>query len=208
MRMRKKPWVDALLENPPSFVYSDLKSLAGKTRETYSKVHLEIGSGKGDYWIQMSAMHPESLWIGLEKDIKVAAIAIKKAMPTILNNQIFLVGDAQDHLIHLNDGDVDVIHLNFSDPWPKKRNHKRRLSAESFIKQYHRLLSEQGRIIMKTDNQDLFEFSMVSFSQASFILEEMSVDFRRTPQEDAISEYEARFMSLQQPIYRCIWRKQ
>jgi tRNA (guanine-N7-)-methyltransferase len=207
MRMRKKPWVDTLLQNPPSFVLNDLSLLSGRTHDHHELVHLEIGSGKGDYWIQMSQKHPKDLWIGIEKEPNVAAVAIKKASDSIQDNQLFIIGDAQEYLQQFTKDDIDFIHLNFSDPWPKKRTHKRRLSASIFIEQYKRVLSDQGQIIMKTDNQDLFEYSMVQFSQSGFILEEMSVDFRRQEHDDAISEYEARFMSLNQPIYRCIWRK-
>jgi tRNA (guanine-N7-)-methyltransferase len=207
MRMRKKPWVDTLLVNPPNFVRRDCKALIDQNKDNFNDVHLEIGSGKGDYWILMSQAHPKDLWIGIEKDDKVAAIAIKKAMENIQDNQIFVVADAQQCLEDIQDEFVDIIHLNFSDPWPKKRTHKRRLSASSFVNQYQRILSRDGQIMMKTDNKDLFEYSMVSFSQAGFVLEDMSVDFRRTPHDDAISEYEARFMSLNQPIYRCVWRK-
>jgi tRNA (guanine-N7-)-methyltransferase len=207
MRMRKKPWVDTLLENPPSFVHKDCKVINDLSLKHFKSVHLEIGSGKGDYWILMSQANPTDFWIGIEKDVKVAAVAIKKALDVIQDNQVFVVADAQKCLEDIQDGFVDIIHLNFSDPWPKKRTHKRRLSASTFIQQYQRILSRDGQIIMKTDNKDLFEYSMVSFSQADFVLEEMSVDFRRTPHDDAISEYEARFMSLNQPIYRCVWRK-
>ena len=208
MRMRKKPWVDALLNDPPFFVLADASSLSGSTHVHHDVVHLEIGSGKGDYWIQMSQLFPKELWIGIEKETNVAAVAIKKASESIKSNQFFLIGEAQNYLEQFSDGDIDFIHLNFSDPWPKKRTHKRRLSASSFINHYKRILSEHGKIIMKTDNQDLFEYSMVQFSQSDLILEEMSVDFRRHQHEDAISEYESRFMSLNLPIYRCIWRKQ
>lgn len=207
MRQRKRPWVDTLLTQPPAFVLPDLTHLAGKTRDHFAQVRLEIGSGKGDYWIQMSAAQPDVLWIGIEKDTKVGAIAIKKALASVQPNQIFLLGDALTHLSHLHDGDVDVIHLNFSDPWPKKRNHKRRLSAQAFITAYRRVLKDNGQIIMKTDNKDLFEYSMGSFSQADFVVEAMSVDFRRAPHDDAFTEYERHFVSLNQPIYRCIWRK-
>lgn len=207
MRMRKKPWVDTLLENPPNFVHRDCIFLNHLELNKFKQIHLEIGSGKGDYWILMSQANPQDYWIGIEKDDKVAAVAIKKAMETIKDNQSFVVADAQKCLEDIQDELIDIIHLNFSDPWPKKRTHKRRLSASVFLEQYQRILSHHGQIIMKTDNKDLFEYSMVSFSQAGFVLEDMSVDFRRTPQEDAISEYEARFMGLNQPIYRCVWRK-
>lgn len=207
MRLRKRAWVDTLIQSPPPFVLPDLKQLAGKTRDQFSQVRLEIGSGKGDYWIQMSANHPDILWIGIEKDVKVGAIAVKKAMETVQPNQLFIIGDALVHLSELQDGDIDVIHLNFSDPWPKKRNHKRRLSAHTFLQQYQRVLKEHGHIIMKTDNKELFEFSMGSITQSGFVVEEMSVDFRRVPHEDAFTEYERHFVSLNQPIYRCVWRK-
>ena len=100
---------------------------------------------------------------------------------------------------------MDVIHLNFSDPWPKKYTHKRRLSNERFLQLYDRILKDSGQIIMKTDNQDLFESSILYFTEFGFKITEFSVDFRRKEHpEDAITEYEQRFMDIGQPIYRVI----
>ena len=100
-------------------------------------------------------------------------------------------------------GEVDVIHLNFSDPWPKKGNHKRRLSSTKFLEMYRDILTEDGYIRMKTDNKDLFEDSVLYFLQNDFTLTEFSVDFRRVEHaEDVITEYETRFMELGQPIYQ------
>lgn len=102
---------------------------------------------------------------------------------------------------------MDVIHLNFSDPWPKKRYAKRRLSSASFLDQYKRILSRNGEIQMKTDNSALFEYSLIEFQNAGFKMVEVSVDYRREKHdEDAITEYEQKFISLGQPIYRCVWR--
>ena len=102
---------------------------------------------------------------------------------------------------------LDCIYLNFSDPWPKKRYAKRRLSSATFLDQYKRILSFNGEIQMKTDNSALFEYSLIEFQNAGFKMVEISVDYRREKHdEDAITEYEQKFISLGQPIYRCVWR--
>lgn len=105
-------------------------------------------------------------------------------------------------------GEVDVIHLNFSDPWPKKRYAKRRLSSSQFLDQYAQILSDEGQIQMKTDNSSLFEYSLIEFQNAGYRMIEISVDYRReTHDEDVMTEYEEKFVSLGQPIYRCVWTR-
>ncbi|WP_370527795.1 tRNA (guanosine(46)-N(7))-methyltransferase TrmB, partial [uncultured Dubosiella sp.] len=118
-------------------------------------------------------------------------------------------GDA-DHLSEwFAAGEIDVIHLNFSDPWPKKRYAKRRLSAPSFLKQYIDVLAANGQVIMKTDNASLFEFSVPQFLANGFRLLELSVDYRReTHDEDAITEYEEKFIEQGNPIYRAVFEKE
>ena len=111
-------------------------------------------------------------------------------------------------LIRFDNKEIDVIHLNFSDPWPKKRNSKRRLSHNSFLKKYYDLLSDDGQIILKTDNAKFFEFSLVELTHNNFSLENVWVNFRQEEHpEDAITEYESKFISLNQPIYRAIFVK-
>ena len=108
---------------------------------------------------------------------------------------------------YFEDGEIDRLYLNFSDPWPKKRYAKRRLSSATFLDQYKRILSFNGEIQMKTDNSALFEYSLIEFQNAGFKMVEISVDYRREKHdEDAITEYEQKFISLGQPIYRCVWR--
>ena len=98
--------------------------------------------------------------------------------------------------------------MNFSDPWPKKRAHKKRLSNHKFIAQYAKILADDGEIQMKTDNSSLFEYSIIEFQNAGWFLHDFSVDFRRVAHdEDIITEYEHRFMEKGQPIYRPIWKK-
>ena len=98
--------------------------------------------------------------------------------------------------------------FSFSDPWPKKRAHKKRLSNRKFIEQYAHILNENGEIQMKTDNSSLFEYSLLEFQNAGWFLWDVSVDFRRCEHaEDVITEYEHRFMEKGQPIYRAVWKK-
>lgn len=215
MRMRKKKWADPYLQEHDAYALTDPAELKGNWKRTFGgqKLHLEIGMGKGDYLEGMAAMYPENLWIGMEKDHSIAAIACRKALekeePNTRNKRM-IVGDAEEMENWFAPGEIDVIHLNFSDPWPKKRTHKRRLSGERFLEIYRLLLSRDGEIRMKTDNKALFEDSVLYFLSGGFTFTEFSVDFRRNDHaEDAITEYERRFMELGQPIYQlCAVRKE
>jgi len=208
MRMRKKKWADPWLEEHADYIYADPEENKGKWKQLLhcKELHVEIGMGKGDYLIHMAAMYPAIGWVGMEKDHSAAAVASRKALEAdtlqIENNRM-ICGYAEDMQKWFADGEVDVIHLNFSDPWPKKHAHKKRLSSSKFLEMYRGLLSEDGCIRMKTDNKDLFEDSVLYFIQNDFILSEFSVDYHRVDHpEDAITEYEAKFMELGQPIYQ------
>lgn len=208
MRMRKKSWAEPFLNENDQFVIQEPQNNKGKWKEKLNceNLHVEIGCGKGDYFIQMSLLDPTIGWIGVEKDRNVAAVAAKKALEDNKHNRLMIALDAENISDWFNEGEIDTIHLNFSDPWPKSGYKKRRLSHGNFLNKYKTLLKDNGQIIIKTDNQGLFEFSLVEFSQNNWLLEDVSVDFRRVEHpEDAISEYESKFMSLGQPIYRAIF---
>jgi tRNA (guanine-N7-)-methyltransferase len=208
MRMRKKKWAEPWLEAHTEYISSDPSVFKGKWKEKLgcSVLHVEIGMGKGDYLIHMSSMYPEEGWLGIEKDPSAAATAARKAVEDdafAKTNNHMIVGDAENMKDWFEDGEIDVIHLNFSDPWPKKHNHKRRLSSDRFLKMYRDLLAENGEIRMKTDNKDLFEDSVLYFLDDEFGLREFSVDYRRDPHpEDACTEYETKFIEQGMPIYR------
>ncbi len=209
MRMRKLKWADPFLAEQ-AVIVRDPKAMQGqwRTLTKQAELRVEIGSGKGDYWIKMSEQYPQIGWIGVEKNVNVAAIALRKVEHDEHLNRRFIVDDAEQIDQWFAPGEVDAIHLNFSDPWPKKRASKRRLSHSSFLKRYETILKKDGKIIMKTDNSKLFEFSILEFQANDWELEEFSVDFRREEHpEDAITEYETRFMNLNQPIYRAVWHK-
>lgn len=211
MRMRKLPWAQEYIEHTPCVVH-DVTSMRGQWKAYLGceRLHAEIGCGKGDYVLQMSLKNQEEGWIGIEKDVNVAAIASRKydQSEDKSDRVRFICGDAQAIQEWFAPGEIDVLHLNFSDPWPKKRAHTKRLSHASFVSRYREVLHEQGEIQMKTDNADLFEFSLLQFQEGGWFLHEISVDYRRHEHdEDAISEYEQRFLSLHQPIYRAVWKQ-
>lgn len=211
MRMRKLPWAEDFLKEQ-EVVIKEPSTYAGKWKQLLNKevLHVEIGTGKGDYWILMSQKQPENGWIGIEKNNNVAALAVRKytKLEEAMSNVAFINDDAENISDWFVKGEVDVIHLNFSDPWPKKRAHKKRLSNEKFIRQYADILNDDGEIQMKTDNSSLFEYSVIEFQKCGWFLHDFSVDFRRNEHdEDAISEYERKFMEKGQPIYRAVWKK-
>lgn len=207
MRMRKKKWAEPWLEAHADYVLTKPEEWRGRWLENIKGniLHVEIGTGKGDYLNHMAVMYPDEAWVGIEKDRSVAAVAARKAVEegTDLSNRRMIAGDAEHLEEWFGEQEIDVIHLNFSDPWPKKHYHKRRLSSASFLAVYRRLLKKGGMIRMKTDNKDLFEDSVLYFLQNGFTFTEFSVDYRRKPHpEDAVTEYENRFMELGQPIYQ------
>ncbi|NLC41374.1 MAG: tRNA (guanosine(46)-N7)-methyltransferase TrmB [Erysipelothrix sp.] len=210
MRARKKPWTQEVLQEAmeQDLLIKEPEQLKGKWKKHLqtNSLHVEIGSGKGDYFVGMSSLYPEEGWVGIEKDSVIAGYALRKSFGVIGNNGKFINDDTIKIDLWFNENEIDVIHLNFSDPWPKKAHHKRRLTTPSFGQTYQTLLKNGGQIILKSDNQQFFEDSLVVLSK-SFELEDIWVDFRsKEHPEDIISEYEQRFIDLGQPIYRSIWR--
>ncbi|MEE3486989.1 MAG: tRNA (guanosine(46)-N7)-methyltransferase TrmB [Bulleidia sp.] len=208
MRMRKKKWAEPYLEEHRDYAYDNPVEYKGKWKESLNcdVLHLELGMGKGDYLNTMAQMYPQEGFVGVERDTSAAAVAAKKALtaePLDIHNKRMIVGDAANILDWFEAGEVDVLHLNFSDPWPKTYTHKRRLSSQKFLELYRQILSKDGCVRMKTDNKGLFEDSVLYFLQDGWMLKEFSVDYRRNAHpEDAVTEYEQRFLDLGQPIYQ------
>lgn len=210
MRMRKKHWAIPFLESIEDLVIQNPELYKGKWKQKLEKdiLRVEIGIGKGGYFDQMSKKYISDGWVGIEKELNVAAIAAKKLTVDNLDNRLIITKDAKDITEWFNEKEIDIIHLNFSDPWQKNSTKKRRLSHSKFVKQYYKLLNDDGRVIMKTDNSKLFEFSIIEFNKNGFYIEDISVDYKsELHEEDAISEYEEKFKELNKPIYRVIFRK-
>lgn len=209
MRLRKKEWSSEVFETFADYTVTEFETIKGNWKEALGSelLHLEIGSGKGDYWHQLSALYPDRGIVAMERDFTASSIALKKLEKNPGDHKRFIYGDAEN----LNDmfapGEVDVVHLNFSDPWPKKRHTKRRLTYKDKLDEYYSVLSDKGEIWMKTDNVGLFNYSLVSVGQHKFELVEVDVDFRIHEHEDPFTEYERKFHEMGQPIFRAIWRK-
>lgn len=149
---------------------------------------LEIGSGKGDFIIQMARDYPDKSFYALEANANVLYRILQKNEAEKLNNLTIILGDAKDLLTYFAEHSIAEIYLNFSDPWPKKRHHKRRLTAKSFLELYKRILKRNGFIQFRTDHLALFAASIESFDlQPHFILIEVNYDL---PLGKYVTEYE------------------
>ena len=163
-------------------------------------LHIEIGMGKGDFLIEMARNNPQINFIGIEKYDSVIVRAIEK-VPLDLDNLRLIRMDAKE-IDEVFDKEIDCIYLNFSDPWPKKRHHRRRLTSHYFLEKYDKLFKTDNLIIQKTDNQDLFEYSIISFSTYGYTIENISLDLHNSSFEDIVmTEYEKKFVGLGKNIY-------
>ncbi len=207
--MRKVKWAVEYLEQAKSLV-RDPQTNKGKWKEILGvdTLHVEIGCGKGNYSLGMSKLYPQEGFIAVEKNDTAAGMAAKKYDDDDQAGHLLLIqDDASDISEWFAPGEIDVIHLNFSDPWPKRRYAKRRLSSEKFLDQYKELLSEHGQVQMKTDNHKLFSYSLIEFQNAGFTMIELDLDYRsETHDEDTMTEYEEKFVAQNMPIYRCVWK--
>ncbi len=169
-------------------------------------IYLEIGMGKGDFLIESAKENRDINYIGIEKYDSVIARAIEK-VPDDLTNLRLIRGDALD-LGEMFSKEIDRIYLNFSDPWPKKRHMNRRLTSHIFLKIYDKVFKNRPEIHQKTDNIDLFAYSIVSLSTYGYTLEEVSLDLHNSDiQNNVMTEYEKRFVKLGHKINYLVAKK-
>ena len=194
MRMRKKKWVEPFLENENEYLVVD-----GKLIETDKPIYLEIGMGMGDFITQSASMNPNIFYIGLEKDATCVARAIKKAEENKLDNFRVLLVDALNIEELFFENSIDTIYLHFSDPWPKKHHHKRRLTYMPFLAKYEKILKKDGKLIYKTDNEGFFNDSLEYFEKSNFKLEEINRNYYK--EGEPMTAYQTKFVSEGKPIY-------
>jgi len=207
MRIRNKPWADNFLKANEHIVVQEPFSHKETWKDIFNEeqpVHLEIGTGKGAFISGMGKQHPEINFIGIERVKNVIVGAVKKTLDEEVSNVKLMNVDAKDLRDLFAANEIDQIYLNFSDPWPKNRHEKRRLTYHTFLEQYEDVLKPNGEIVMKTDNQYLFEYSLASFSQFGCVIEEVSLDVHALKDPlNVMTEYEEKFSEKGQPIYRC-----
>ncbi|WP_226583846.1 tRNA (guanosine(46)-N7)-methyltransferase TrmB [Halobacillus litoralis] len=211
MRLRNKPWADDFLKEQDDIVVQQPFEHKGQWGELFEEpkqpLHLEIGSGKGQFIAGMGRQHPEINFVGLEFVKSVIVGAVKKVIKADTKNVRMVNENAKDLRELFEDKEIDHIYLNFSDPWPKNKHEKRRLTFKTFLEQYEAVLKPGGQVTLKTDNKGLFEYSLVSFSEYGMILEDVSVDLHADQDPlNVPTEYEEKFSAKGQPIYRCTAR--
>ena len=186
-----------------SYLIIDAKQYYGKWNNLFNNnnpIHIEIGAGKGNFIINKAIQNPNINFIGIEKFDSVLARCLQK-IPDDLNNLKIVRMNALE-IEEVFDHEVDTIYLNFSDPWPKKRWHKRRLTSDVFLEKYDSVFKNDNHIIQKTDNRDLFEYSVISLSNCGYIIKDFSLDLHNSSIEGNImTEYEERFSKKGNPIY-------
>lgn len=169
-------------------------------------IHIEIGMGKGRFITQLAVKNPDINFIGIEKYSSVLVRALDKREDLDTDNLIFLRMDAENLISYFAPDEIDKIYLNFSDPWPKDRHAKRRLTSTNFLALYDKILKKDGYLQFKTDNRPLFDFSLEQLKEAGWIQDEVSFDLHKNgPAPDNImTEYEEKFYQLGNPICRFV----
>ncbi|GGN67057.1 tRNA (guanosine(46)-N7)-methyltransferase TrmB [Oceanobacillus indicireducens] len=207
MRQRYKPWADDFLLEHQDLIIQNPTEQKGRWQDLFASkqpLHLEVGTGKGQFLVGMAKQHPDINFIGMEVAKSVVVTAGEKALEAELDNLLLVHADANHLLDYFAQDEISTIYLNFSDPWPKNRHEKRRLTYTAFLKQYEHILQQEGELLFKTDNRGLFEYSLCSFSAFGMLLGEVNLDLHA--EEDPLNvmtEYEEKFSAKGHPIYRC-----
>ena len=188
MRTKYKPWALPYIKEHQEVMF-DLERLSHFEKPYY----LEIGSGKGQFLVNMAKKFPDKYFIGVERNVTCCGFTAKKLVEEEVTNAKLMFINAELLMTEIKDNSIEGIFLNFSDPWPKKRHHKRRLTAISYLNNYYRVLKERGRLIIKTDNPDLFAFTLENLAESKFKVISKTDDYQDIDEFDTMTEYEQSF---------------
>lgn len=212
MRLRNIPGADEAIADSPHCIQEPMAE-KGRWNLIFGNdhpVHIEIGMGKGQFIMQFAKDHPDINYIGIERYSSVLLRALQKMEVEPLPNIRFLCMDASMITEVFDKEEVAKIYLNFSDPWPKERHAKRRLTSRQFFERYDKILAGNGVVEFKTDNDDLFAFSMEEVAEAGWTLDAHTFDLHHDPvlnEGNVMTEYEDKFSSLGHPIHKLIARR-
>lgn len=209
MRMRRKKNREARFENCIDWVVQEPEQLKGVWREHFggdSALHVEIGCGKGGFITELAKKNPEIYYVAMEKCVDALILALEKAKEQNLQNVLFISGDAENITEIFDSGEADRIYLNFSDPWKKGKQAKRRLTHRRFLEKYKTILKKDGELHFKTDNRPLFDFSLEEFEAMQMQIAELTYDLHNSPYnaDNIQTEYEKTFSEKGFPINRCV----
>jgi len=193
-------------------VITDYEPLKGKWHERFGNnnpIHIEIGMGKGKFITELATKNPDINYIGIEKYSSVLIRALEKREDTDIDNLLYIRMDATDILNTFDAGEIDKIYLNFSDPWPKDRHAKRRLTSRQFFEKYDVILKEGGIVEFKTDNIPLFDFSLEEIKDTKFIVTDFTYNLHKETESslykgNITTEYEDKFSAMGNPICKLV----
>ncbi|MFW5633189.1 MAG: tRNA (guanosine(46)-N7)-methyltransferase TrmB [Acetivibrio ethanolgignens] len=206
MRLRNIPGArETLAEN--DFVLQDPAQYKGSFHTLFGNsnpIHIEIGMGKGRFITELDRLHPGINYLCMEKYSSVLIRALDKIKENPPSNLYFLRMDAEDIAEIFAPDEVDRIYLNFSDPWPKDRHAKRRLTSSQFLERYDKILTADGQVIFKTDNRPLFDFSLEEIEKSGWILDSKTYDLHHSEytEGNVMTEYEEKFSAQGNPIHQ------
>ncbi len=206
MRMRKRNNLEPRMEacsaiwiREPAQMKGEWRSLMPEARE----IRLEVGCGKGKFTVETAVLEPDVLIIAVEKVKEAMLLGMEKALQMGLKNVFFLDLDAANLEEYFEDNEIDLIYLNFCDPWPRKKNAKRRLTFRTFLGKYKKVLKPNGEIHFKTDNAPLFEWSLEEFAFCKLEIRNLTRDLHANGPVGIMTGYEEKFYGLGTPINRC-----
>ena len=212
MRLRNIPGADEAIADSPHCIQEPMAE-KGRWNLIFGNenpIHIEIGRGKGQFIMKLAKEHPDINYIGIERYSSVLLRALQKMEVEPLPNIRFLCMDASMITEVFDKEEVAKIYLNFSDPWPKERHAKRRLTSRQFFERYDKILARNGVVEFKTDNDDLFAFSMEEVAETGWTLDAHTFDLHHDPvlnEGNVMTEYEEKFSSLGHPIHKLIARR-
>ena len=210
MRVRKRKGAEEHLANNPQYVILEPEAAKGKWHELFGNdnpIHIEVGSGKGAFITGMAQQNPDINYIGIDIQLSVLSYALDKVLASGAENVKLLRVDGSALTNYFEDGEVDMMYLNFSDPWPKDRHARRRLPSKEFLARYDQILVPDGKVEFKTDNRGLFDFALEQREIAGWNLDGCTFDLHHDEnmnEGNVMTEYEEKFSSMGNPIYKMI----
>lgn len=211
MRIRNNPNAKEEIENFDRYLGSK-EDLENVLKKSDKKICLETGMGKGDFITNMALNNKDSIFIGVELCMPVLALAIKKLgrfeeeKGVKIDNLYLMSFDAANIDEMFSNFKIDKLYLNFSDPWPKKKHAKRRLTYKTFLEKYDKIMKDDTIVEFKTDNRKLFEFSLASIANYGFEFLEVYLDLHSEDIPNVVTEYEEKFSKFG-PIYKLVFKR-
>lgn len=213
MRMRKKKNLDSRMAHCNQWLIGTPQDKQGRWRELFAgeseaPIYLEIGCGKGRFTIETAQQNPQALYLAIERVPDAMIIAMERAREQEVQHLFFIDEDARALADIFAAGEVDRIYINFCDPWPSHKHARRRLTHVDFLRMYHQILKPDGEIHFKTDNSDLFEYSLFQFPKEGFVLHDVTRNLHEHEINGVMTDYEEKFYLQGKPINRCVAKKQ